>query len=93
MTDGSRQPQNPSVTSADVQLELRPPLWARVRVVAFPILMAFGSLSGAVPLRGDPGPAVRLFFCLFAAALGLAAVPARGDRHARRPPGGPEPLA
>ena len=57
------------MTSADVLLELGQPRWARVWFVVFPVLFAFVGLSGTLPLRGDPGPALRLSLCLFAAAL------------------------
>ena len=58
------------MTAADVRLELRQPRWARAWFVAFPIFMGVVVLSGVVPLRGDTGWPSRLFFVLFAAALG-----------------------
>jgi hypothetical protein len=58
------------VTSTDEQLTLRPPLWGQVWVVVFPIGVAVILLSDVVPLRGDPGGAMRALFCVLAAALG-----------------------
>jgi hypothetical protein len=57
------------VTSTDAQLELRPPRWARVWVVVFPIIVAVVLLSDVAPLRGDPGWVTRGFICIFGAAL------------------------
>ena len=54
MTDGSRRPQNRPVTTADV----------RFPIVAWTVL-----LSGVVPLRGDPGWAIRIVMSLLVAAL------------------------
>ena len=70
MTDGSRRPQNPAVTSTEQQLTLRPPLWAQVWVVVFFTVFAAINLSGVIPLRGDPNWGARIFLCLFGVVLG-----------------------
>ena len=57
------------MTTTDAQLTLRPPVWARVWVVVFPVVLGTAIVSGAVPLRGESGWAARLLFCVFAAAL------------------------
>ena len=54
----------------DGALELRPPLWARVWVVAFPLVASVVLLFDLVPLHGDPGRPMRIFLCTFAAGLG-----------------------
>ncbi len=56
------------MTPVDVQITLRPPLWARVWVVAFPLLLPVW-VSGILPLRGDPGWPVRVLICVFAAVV------------------------
>ncbi len=57
------------MTTADVRLELRQPLWARAWFVVLPIVAWTVLLSGVVPLRGDPGWATRIFMCVLVAAL------------------------
>ena len=58
------------MTTSDAPLELRPPRWARVWVVAFPLVTSIVVLLDLVPLQGDPGWPMRIFWCTFAAALG-----------------------
>ena len=55
---------------ADAALRLRPPLWARIWVVLFPLVLAVLLLFDLVQWRGDPGWPTRIAISAFGAALG-----------------------
>jgi hypothetical protein len=75
-----RHPQNPGVTIADVQLSIRPPLWARVGIAVFlPVWCYFFFLSDHEGAAGLVGYVVALVAIAFVARMAFLSVVGTAD--------------